>query len=633
MDDDNKLEYRIQIEDELATDFNPHNGKSVTMIQLKHEYIISQNKINYDEKLRLNIDENFTYKHFTVSDNKFVTVPIYEEKKKIGIFDFKTKNQLTLNLPGPEFDVGCLAFIESGEFIMVSYRDKFKLPHMAYVFTLKNSSELVHKLTMKLEYIDEIFIIPKGKLFMYNSDIGYITKWDIGTLKFESYFLFKSYYDVKDIKLSDDGLLLFVYGTKVTIDDDLDDSKLFENDSYSTISIYLAKNEMKFTTYIGARLLIMAHNTEVNSSIYEIRDPFMYSEPVDANKLLNNFENSDIQNQFQYPCIIKSKKIIGFINGNMNGNIDRKFVIKELIQDEKNWITFIRKTLKDSNNIYMSSLQREIIEFIEKVKTFAKYFVKWSVKCNKTNDILTAEFQETMDKINVRPEIYSEAKPFVIECERLDNDDLIMITQDEIMFIWTFSTKKKIQLIYLWKYNEVIDKLKPEVKDYFFPPPSYEDCVEHISFLQQNNTKRFFLNELVDEHIENEFFLILYGEKLIKVLIDEDQDTLLQKLCNRCVKIIFEIHINEFRKMIHQINSNDWDKTAKPFVSETLSKVLTEENQIIKGSTQEYEKLKEIEDEQMKKFEERFKVIEEERIKRIEDLILEIKNLLTKDKT
>lgn len=112
MDDDNKLEYRIQIEDELATDFNPHNGKSVTMIvssprmeyiatwseddksivgwkifvneqQLKHEYIISQNKINYDEKLRLNIDENFTYKHFTVSDNKFVTVPIYEEKKKI----------------------------------------------------------------------------------------------------------------------------------------------------------------------------------------------------------------------------------------------------------------------------------------------------------------------------------------------------------------------------------------------------------------------------------------------------------------------------------------------------------------------------------------------------------------------
>ncbi|RIB08661.1 hypothetical protein C2G38_332367 [Gigaspora rosea] len=152
MDDDNKLEHLIQIEEEeeeeeLATEFNPHNGKSVTMIvtsprmeyiatwseedksivgwkivdneqQLKHEYIISQNNNNYDEKLGLNMDENFTYKHFTVSDNKFVTVPIYEEKKKIGIFDFKTKNQLTLNLPGPEFDVGCLAFIESGEFIM-----------------------------------------------------------------------------------------------------------------------------------------------------------------------------------------------------------------------------------------------------------------------------------------------------------------------------------------------------------------------------------------------------------------------------------------------------------------------------------------------------------------------------------
>ncbi|CAG8710206.1 11385_t:CDS:1, partial [Gigaspora rosea] len=96
---------------------------------------------------------------------------------------------------------------------------------------------------------------------------------------------------------------------------------------------------------------------------------------------------------------------------------------------------------------------------------------------------------------------------------------------------------------------------------------------------------------------------------------------------------LYQVHINEFRKMIHQINSNDWDKTAKPFVSETLSKVLTEENQIIKGSTQEFEKLKEIEDERIKIFEERFKVIEEERIKKIEVLILEIKNLLTKDKT
>ncbi|RIB27388.1 hypothetical protein C2G38_2160702 [Gigaspora rosea] len=377
MGDDNKLEYLIQIDDdddELATEFNPHNGKSVTMIvtsprmkyiatwseedksivgwkfvdneqQLKHQYIISKNNINYDEKLRLNgprkvifkaktpnMDENFTYKYFTVSDNKFVTVPIYEEKKNIGIFDFKTKNQLTLNLPGPEFDVGCLAFIESGEFIM------FRIDS---------------QINNELEYIDEIFIIPKGKLFIYNSDIGYVTKWDIGTLKFESYFLFKSYYDIKDIKLSDDGLLLFVYGTKVKIEDDLDDSKLFENDSYSTISIYLAKNEMKFTTYtynksfridgfyliassIGARLLIMAYNTEVNSIKAEISEA--------------------------------SDKIIETTDDKTSDNDD-----------------------DDVNFIYN--------------KTFTNYLVKWSVKCNKINDILTAETYRAMDKINARPEI------------------------------------------------------------------------------------------------------------------------------------------------------------------------------------------------------------------------------------
>ncbi|CAG8662627.1 1883_t:CDS:2, partial [Dentiscutata heterogama] len=242
---DDNLETRIQIEEdaESAINFNPHNGKSQ---QLKHEYMISQNNIDYDEKLKLNMGEYFTYRYFTVSDNKLVSVPIYKEKK-IGIFDFKTKNRHKLSLPGSEFNVGCLAFVEGGDFIMVNYYDKS--PRKAYVFTQKkNSTELTHKLTMKLEFIDEVFIIPRGKLFMYNSDIGYITKWDIKTLKFESYFLFKSYYDVKDIKLSDDGLLLFVYGTKVTVVDDLEDSKLLTDDSYSTISIYLATNEMKFTT-------------------------------------------------------------------------------------------------------------------------------------------------------------------------------------------------------------------------------------------------------------------------------------------------------------------------------------------------------------------------------------------------
>ncbi|CAG8753623.1 6213_t:CDS:1, partial [Dentiscutata heterogama] len=89
---------------------------------------------------------------------------------------------------------------------------------------------------------------------------------------------------------------------------------------------------------------------------------------------------------------------------------------------------------------------------------------------------------------------------------------------------------------------------------------------------------------------------------------------------------LYQVHINEFRKMIHQINSNDWDKTAKPFISETLSKVLNEENQVIKGSTQEFEKLKEIEEERLKRFEEKFKTIEEDRIKRIEDLILDLKD-------
>ncbi|RIB23058.1 hypothetical protein C2G38_2139922 [Gigaspora rosea] len=44
--------------------------------------------------------------------------------------------------------------------------------------------------------------------------VGSITKWDINTPKFEAYFLFDNSFDVDDMKLSNNGVLLFVYGKK-----------------------------------------------------------------------------------------------------------------------------------------------------------------------------------------------------------------------------------------------------------------------------------------------------------------------------------------------------------------------------------------------------------------------------------
>ncbi|CAG8682301.1 10521_t:CDS:2, partial [Gigaspora rosea] len=74
---------------------------------------------------------------------------------------------------------------------------------------------------------------------------------------------------------------------------------------------------------------------------------------------------SDIQIQFHYPFIVKSDKVIGFIYETVDKNIGKNLIIKELIQDKENCITFLRKSLGGFNSIYMSSIKEKVIEFLE----------------------------------------------------------------------------------------------------------------------------------------------------------------------------------------------------------------------------------------------------------------------------
>ncbi|KAF0411572.1 hypothetical protein F8M41_008202 [Gigaspora margarita] len=399
VDTSDTSELQIQIAKDVgkAVDFNPHKGKPATIIacspngeyittwcfadrsvvgwkivdgelHLKHEYMISVDDTIYYECSKLYVHKDINtdlYKHkdnidrylkqnlssfISVSDNKLVSMPIYHSdisfsSFKIGIFDFKTKEQRLQNLPMTNFNVVCLAFLKNNDLVIVGYKRNQSKVYRAYVFTQQNSSELIHKSTIKLDTIENIYYISitiTGKIFIYNTSIGNITKWDIMTLKLDAYFLFKpECYDNIEIKLSDDELLLFVRGT---------------DSSYSYISIYLAKNGMRFTnaydkqikidavylvaSNIGARLLIIAYNEEDKSEIYMLRDPFTFTEPVDAHKFFDCSEDSDMQIQFQYPFIVKSDQIIGFIRTN-DENIDKKLIIKELIQDKNNWITFL----------------------------------------------------------------------------------------------------------------------------------------------------------------------------------------------------------------------------------------------------------------------------------------------------
>ncbi|CAG8735078.1 5052_t:CDS:2, partial [Dentiscutata erythropus] len=568
--------------------------------------------------------------YFTVSDDKFVAMPIkrieverseteqveiekakseavskiedkcdlktakkYGSRVQIGIFNFKTEEYLSLSLPHSEIMVESLAFLDENYLIMIS---KYPLCRI-YIFT-HEKNKFIHKSTIKMESYNEKTFLSNGKLFIYDENLGSITKWDIKTLKFEAYFLFDNSFNVDNMKMSDNEILFFVYGTKRTGN--------LHKDPYPCISIYSADHGNKFTTFyliasdIGARLLIVYHrkNEESNKYHYSICDPFAPYIPdesyINADHLFKDFEAERDKN-FEYKYIVKSDKVVGFIKNDL--------VIKKLIPD--NWIFYLRETLKDSNSIFISSDSEKIIDLIRRAakdiettveveKTYSKYFITWTLKYENNNKyiFLTAKFKNDKTSIQIVPEIYINSgmdnKGFINECDCLNSGDLVMITFLGVE-IWTFNAKdNKIELKYCWNDEGVWDWDKENVinlfndekkikKRYFFPPSSYIGIIRYSSVFSQpsqlhnknsNGDKdRFFFNELIENHINNKFFLMLYGKKLIEDIIKDDDDELLRKLFK-----------GELRKFIGYINSDDWEESTKP-ITTRIMKVIKDEGQ------------------------------------------------------
>ncbi|KAF0412146.1 transient receptor potential cation channel subfamily a member 1-like [Gigaspora margarita] len=465
--------------------------------------------------------------YLTVSDDKFVSMPISEEKDKIkvvikddvseikyvemikvGVFNFGTKKIVSLKLPHSEIIVETLAFLDGNnldenKLIIISKEPLYRI----YIFT-REDDEFIHKSTIKVESYDEKIFLSNGKLFIYHEKLGSITKWDINTSKFEAYFLFDNSISVDNMKLSDNGVLLFVYG-----------KKLDDKNPYQYISIYSADRGIRLTTCkynktvkvdavyliapdIGARLLIVYHKSyRKNDDNYRcsICNPFAPFIPYKSYVKVNNendlFKDFDVkfdnkfENNFENKFIIKYDKIVGFNN---TGTLVIKDLIKDLIRD------LIKDLIKDSEPNY-----NDLIFYLRnKLKDFNTYKKIYK----KPHIFLTAKFKNDKTKSNtiqIVPEIYinsgKKVEEFVEECGCLDNDDLVMVTSLGVL-IWTFNTKEnKIELNYFWddennsldwKSKEIINlfydideenfgerkfdikKLKKK-KSYFFPTPSY----------------------------------------------------------------------------------------------------------------------------------------------------------------
>ncbi|KAF0412145.1 transient receptor potential cation channel subfamily a member 1-like [Gigaspora margarita] len=553
-------------------DFTPHDRKQVTMIACSPKM---KNIVTWSDE-----------------DNSVVCWHISNQQ------ELKHKHRISL-----ENNEGFINYDENkvySEYTESKYSKNFgDIKNWFTVSDDKFVSMPIEKVYIKINYVSKTEEKDEMKA------VSIIEEKTVTRIKI-AYFLFDNSFSVDNIKLSDDGILLFAYGKK--LEDNL------HEDPYPCISIYSADRGIRFTTYIydktvnvdavyliapdiGARLLIVynkSYKKNVDNYRCSICNPFApyipFENYVKANDLFKDFD-LEFDNNFENKHIIKYDKIVGF---NKSGTLVIKDLIKDLVKDSepnyKDWIFYLRNKLKDFNSIFISSISEQIIDLVIKSKQtakeatfdidkkpqYSKYFVNWTLKYEylykNMHIFLTAEFKNAKiesaeiksDTIQIVPAIYitsdRDVKRFVKECDCLDNDDLVMVTALGVL-IWTFNTNNnKIELVYFWddesdswEWNEIeviklfyeidhenfdeknFDIKKLKKKSYFLPPPSYINMMRYnYSFSQSEllTDDRLFFNELIEKHINNKFFLILYGQKLVQDIIEEDEETLLRKLFN-----------------------------------------------------------------------------------------------------
>ncbi|RIB28365.1 hypothetical protein C2G38_1514024 [Gigaspora rosea] len=209
--------------------------------------------------------------------------------------------------------------------------------------------------------------------------------WDIENLSIKTRVLIDWNYIPESIKISDDEELLIVcsrnYETKETrLYSFSTETKM----NYAFFDTKLVIDRFHLIASRKAERLLFLSGEQYKQ--YDLMDPYRLTNPIDASDLFEKIE----EKQIQEPYIIRSDKIIYFIDG--------KLSIKELVPyNSDDWIKYLRKELSDDNSI--TSPSKKTIDFITDIlykknydpdkKIFEGNILKWELESDDKSVRLT----------------------------------------------------------------------------------------------------------------------------------------------------------------------------------------------------------------------------------------------------
>ncbi|CAG8592315.1 23528_t:CDS:2 [Cetraspora pellucida] len=341
-------------------------------------------------------------------------------------------------------------------------------------------------------------------------------------------------------------------------------------------------HDFKFISSNEAERLLLFYKDTL-----DVRDPYNLQHDVINDEYISNLF-TELLNE-------KDSTTINILNADFKTLIDEKiYCIPDgylWIQkvSKKQWIKYLKGKLQDFNQMRILPSKSQIEKILqrllkenenyemEETKLYEGSFVKWEVN-SKEKEIKAWKFNsntwEYVDSVKLEDISlkYQKKNTWYIKsimthfyiCDLLHNDDLAVIASSGL-FIWSIWKKDKIRLLYyiidedfesfknLFKnqinLTNLLDKII-KYKKISLPAPDFDFLIYYKKTETENIFFKKFLDELLDDYIEDNILMKLYGQELLKCCLKFQHYSLAERLCNKiCNETnLMKLHGGEFLK-------------------------------------------------------------------------------------
>ncbi|CAG8481339.1 7338_t:CDS:2, partial [Dentiscutata heterogama] len=216
---------------------------------------------------------------------------------------------------------------------------------------------------------------------------------------------------------------------------------------------------------------------------------------------------------------------------NLTNPVKQLFIEKLVEQSVKdNWLNYLRNDLNDYNKISTPPGKKDIIDFIRNIdskkyiqgnETYEGYLTKWTLSCK---DVMF-----TLEAFHEKSKVSEENKREPVHIKNQQKANMYGIS---VHYIWGVGKDVGKEINRDVKYwREIFDDSLPER---LLPQSDLDGIINEANIKSNNDTTNLY-DLLLDNYVEDNFFLARFGKILMEKFLDLNRDWWIEKLCENCI--------------------------------------------------------------------------------------------------